>query len=275
MATVLPDDKKWEEAFVLYGFDAAVGRLFRGIIHNLNGVGQAFMMQTELLNMMFKQTDAALAEIERAENPEERRGKIAALRKMLAGRAELAKHLTDEVGVFQKIMQRTSLVTREVGEQILADVYELGSVIELELEFLNSDGFFKHKIGKTLGLADNLPELTGRRIELHQIIGALLENASQILAENSGEVAAPEISITAAVDQEEVVIEVCDNGPGIGAGEREKIFAPFYTTRAGHLGMGLYLARTLAENAGGKLTCESLPGRSCFILRMPVKGDKG
>ncbi|MFO7605945.1 MAG: ATP-binding protein [Desulfurivibrionaceae bacterium] len=275
MATTFPDDKKWEAAFIRYGFDAAVGRQFRGIIHNLNGVGQAFMMQTELLNMMFKQADAALDEIDRAENPEEKHEKIANLRKMLAGRGDLIKLLADEVDILQKTLKRTSLVSREIGGSSVTETYDLGTVIELELEFLNSDGFFKHRIKKTLELADNLPELTGHRLELHQILAALLENASLALAENGAEAAVPEISINAAVQNDEIVIGVCDNGSGIEAGERENVFASFYTTRQDRLGMGLYLARILARNAGGKLTCESSPGRTCFILRMPVKGNRG
>ena len=71
MTADLQDNKKWEEAFIRFGFDAAVGRLFRGIIHNLNGVGQAFSMQAELLNMMFGQVDGMLAEISRATSLEE------------------------------------------------------------------------------------------------------------------------------------------------------------------------------------------------------------
>ncbi|MCA1766237.1 MAG: hypothetical protein LC633_08360 [Desulfobulbaceae bacterium] len=275
MATTFPDDKKWEAAFVRYGFDAAVGRQFRGIIHNLNGVGQAFMMQTELLNMMFKQADAALDEIDRAENPEEKHEKIANLRKMLAGRGDLVKLLADEVDILQKTLKRTSLVSREIGGSSVTETYDLGTVIELELEFLNSDGFFKHRIKKNLELADNLPGLTGHRLKLHQILAALLENASLALAENGAEAVTPEISINVAVQNDQIVIGVCDNGPGIEAGERENIFAPFYTTRQDRLGMGLYLARILARNTGGELTCESSPGRTCFILRMPVNGNRG
>ncbi len=275
MATTFPEDQKWEAAFIRYGFDAAVGRQFRGIIHNLNGVGQAFMMQTELLNMMFNQADAALDEIDRAESPEEKHEKIANLRKMLAGRGDLVKLLADEVDILQKTLKHTSLVSREIGGSSVTESYDLGTEIELELEFLNSDGFFKHRIRKNLELSDNLPELTGHRLELHQILAALLENASLALAENVAEAATPEISIDAAVQNDEIVIGVCDNGPGIEAGELEKVFAPFYTTRQDRLGMGLYLSRILARNAGGELTCESSPGRTCFVLRVPVKGNKG
>ena len=272
MATILPDDKKWANAFARYGFDAAVGRLFRGIIHNLNGVGQAFLMQTELLNMMFRQADKALDEIGRAASIEEAHEKTVKLRKMLQGRADLAKYLSHEIDILQQTMQRTTLVTEEIGGQTSASSYALGSVIDMELEFLNSDGFFKHKIKKNIELADNLPELSGHRIELHQIIAVLLENASQTLAENVSESGMPEVTIKAAVVGDYLEISVCDNGSGVDGSDLENIFAPFYTTGEGRLGLGLYLARTLAKNFDGGLCCESMPGRTCFILRMPVNG---
>jgi len=272
MATILPDDKKWANAFARYGFDAAVGRLFRGIIHNLNGVGQAFLMQTELLNMMFRQADKALDEIGRAASIEEAHEKTVKLRKMLQGRADLAKYLSHEIDILQQTMQRTTLVTEGIGGQTLQSSYALGSVIDMELEFLNSDGFFKHKIKKNIELADNLPELSGHRIELHQIIAVLLENASQTLAENGSESGMPEVTIKAAVVGDYLEISVCDNGPGVGRDDLEKIFSPFFTTKKGSLGLGLHLARTMAENFAGSLSCESSPGRTCFLLRMPVKG---
>ena len=67
------DEKAWEEAFVAYGLDAAVGRRFRGLTHNLNGVAQAFSMQTELLGMFFSRAGEILQQLEQAPTLEETR----------------------------------------------------------------------------------------------------------------------------------------------------------------------------------------------------------
>jgi signal transduction histidine kinase len=272
MAMDSPDNKKWEEAFIRFGFDAAVGRLFRGIIHNLNGVGQAFSMQAELLTMMFSQADNMLEEISRASSLEEAQEKSEKLREMLGRRADLAKLLTGEVKILMETMQRTSVLTEETRDPSGVKPFKLDSVIETEMEFLNSDGFFKHKIKKELSLADNVPAFAGHRVEIPQILAALLENASQALADNIASDPAPVISIATSTDGVNIEIMVTDNGPGIGAAELEKIFEPFFTSREDHLGLGLYLARVMAVNSGGALTCESSPGRTCFTLKMPVKG---
>ena len=49
-------DNPWENAFFKQSYDAAVGRLFRGLIHNLNGALQAVSMQSELMAMMLGQS---------------------------------------------------------------------------------------------------------------------------------------------------------------------------------------------------------------------------
>ena len=48
-------------------------------------------------------------------------------------------------------------------------------------------------------------------------------------------------------------MDVCDDGPGIPEGDREKVFEMFYTTRPGGTGLGLFLARTAVEKCGGSV----------------------
>jgi signal transduction histidine kinase len=270
MTMTVQDNEKWQEAFIRFGLDASLGRLFKGIIHNLNGVGQAFSMQTELLAMTFVQADKQLAEVGRATSLEEALGKSAELREMLGRRADLIKLLTGKVQVLQDTLQRTHGLTTAVDDQIGGQPFTLESVILTELEFLNADGFFKHKIRKELALAENLPALAAHRVEIHQILAVLLENAAQALAVNLDHQPEPLISITTGSDGDYLEVRISDNGPGIAAGELEKIFEPFFTTRTDHLGLGLYLARVLAGRSGGSLACVSSGGRTCFVLRLPV-----
>jgi signal transduction histidine kinase len=72
------------------------------------------------------------------------------------------------------------------------------------------------------------------------------------------------------------VLRVCDRGPGVPGGERERIFAPFYrltgaAERAGGVGLGLALVRQIARKHGGDAKC--LPragGGSCFEVVLPA-----
>jgi signal transduction histidine kinase len=70
---------------------------------------------------------------------------------------------------------------------------------------------------------------------------------------------------------------VVDHGPGIPAGERDRVFERFVqldqssTRRQGGTGLGLYLCRQLAGLLDGTLTLEETPGGGCtFRLRLPV-----
>ncbi len=271
MTRELDNENEWLEAFVRFGFDASVGRLFRGVIHNLNGVGQAFSMQTELLLMMFEQADGMLAKIDQADTLESAREQAAGLREMLAKRAAMAQRLTSVVETFQEIMKRTSVLMEESRDPAGVHAFKLRDVITTEIEFMTSDGFFKHKINKELSLAENIPALACHRVELHQIIAILLENASQALAGNFDNEPAPRLYVSTSLDDDHVKVLVLDNGPGIGAADIEAVFSPFYTTREDQLGLGLFLAREMAGRCGGTISCESQPGETRFTLRVPVR----
>lgn len=98
---------------------------------------------------------------------------------------------------------------------------------------------------------------------------ALLFNAAEAMSGTGGELSM-RVSIAAAGWE----FAVTDQGPGIPAGHEEKIFEVGFTTRTGtvHAGMGLPVARHLAEQAGGTVRVASRAGGGCeATIRVPVK----
>jgi signal transduction histidine kinase len=64
---------------------------------------------------------------------------------------------------------------------------------------------------------------------------------------------------------------VDDNGPGVPASERQRIFTPFYTTKDHGTGLGLAIAHTVVSLHGGRLTIEDSPlGGARFRITVPV-----
>jgi signal transduction histidine kinase len=74
-----------------------------------------------------------------------------------------------------------------------------------------------------------------------------------IEAMGSIDAGAGELSIMTEQEQTGVLVVVGDSGPGIDAGNLERVFEPFYTTKTSGVGMGLSICRSIIEGHGGQL----------------------
>ena len=74
--------------------------------------------------------------------------------------------------------------------------------------------------------------------------------------------------------REEVRLHVIDTGPGIAQDKLEKIFEPYFTTKAGGTGLGLPTARRLIEAHDGRIEVHSAPGKGTdFTVVLPALND--
>lgn len=107
-------------------------------------------------------------------------------------------------------------------------------------------------------------------VALDQIVHNLLLNALQALDLVPARQRALRIAVTA--DLRHALLTVSDSGPGIAPEAMPRLFEPFYSTRAGGLGLGLSLCETLASNMGGTLTAANQPRQGAmFTLTLPVR----
>ena len=115
-----------------------------------------------------------------------------------------------------------------------------------------------------------MPIIEGDPHRLGQIVGNLLHNACKYTSEQG------KITVTTTTENQRVVLCVSDTGPGIVPGEEERIFEFFYRNPALRkihqgMGIGLAVARQLAEAHGGTLTVAQKPGSGAtFCLRLPL-----
>jgi two-component system sensor histidine kinase KdpD len=116
------------------------------------------------------------------------------------------------------------------------------------------------------------PALAGRFdfVQSLRIVGNLFDNAVRHSPEGGV------VELFTERDGPWLVIRVADRGPGVSPQERQRIFEPFYRPRseapdAGHAGLGLSIARQLAELQNGSLQYEPRDGGgSAFVLRLPA-----
>jgi two-component system sensor histidine kinase BaeS len=117
----------------------------------------------------------------------------------------------------------------------------------------------------------DLPEISADPNRLASVVENLVSNA--IKYTHSG----GEVSISAAVEGQELLIRVKDNGSGIAVEEQQKVFEPFYRGNQGRrfkqgMGLGLSIARDLVEAHGGSISLQSEPGEgSIFTIHLPLQ----
>jgi two-component system, NtrC family, nitrogen regulation sensor histidine kinase GlnL len=125
----------------------------------------------------------------------------------------------------------------------------------------------------------SLPDLIGDREKLIQAVLNIARNAVQAL-QNSNTPNAEVILRTRAQRQVTlskkryrvaIHLQICDNGPGIPAEIRDKIFYPLVSGREGGSGLGLALAQTFITQHHGMIDCDSKPGNTCFSILLPVE----
>jgi len=121
-------------------------------------------------------------------------------------------------------------------------------------------------VGVELRIPGGLPPLRAVELHLRHQLLSLITNAKLALDGQEG----GRIVLAASCEGGEVRLMVEDNGPGVAAVDRMRVFEPFWTTRPGALGLGLPVARLLAQRQGGSLTLEGAEsGGTRAVLTLP------
>jgi signal transduction histidine kinase len=122
-------------------------------------------------------------------------------------------------------------------------------------------------------IADSLPLIRADQQRILQILLNIVSNACKFTKEG-------QIKIAAYPAADEVVISVADSGPGIEPEDQALVFEAFQQTKTGirqggGTGLGMPIAKNLAEAHGGKLSLESEPGKgTTFFVTLPIRSEK-
>ncbi len=122
----------------------------------------------------------------------------------------------------------------------------------------------------------SLPQVVVDHDQLIQALLNLVRNAAQALADTpDGRIRlrsriAHNLVIGGASHRQCARISVIDNGPGIAPDQLERIFFPMVSGHPQRTGLGLAIARSLVSANGGRLDCISRPGRTEFLIDLPL-----
>jgi len=103
---------------------------------------------------------------------------------------------------------------------------------------------------------------------LNQVWTNLIDNAADAMKNNG------ELLVRAVRENEYVLVEIADNGPGIPPEIQSRIFDPFFTTKGvgEGSGLGLDLVHRIVQKMRGFITIKSVPGDTRFRVRIPIHG---
>ena len=131
------------------------------------------------------------------------------------------------------------------------EALDINEVIR-EVIVLSRSEMEKRRVTLRLDVAPDLPRVLGDRVQLQQVMINLILNGIEAMSAVEGR--SREMIVGTHVHQEgQVLVTVCDSGVGFDPASTEQLFAAFYTTKPGGLGMGLSISRSIVENHGGRL----------------------
>jgi len=191
-------------------------------------------------------------------------------RLLAAGRAdEAAANFGKIAGLAGKIGQITAeslQFSRRTPREPKA--IALAEVIDGSLLLLN-DQIRRRSIQLVLpDPAQTQVRVLAQHVQLEQVLVNLVQNALQA-CDDGGLIT---ISIAAGGDAAagQYRLSVADDGPGIPADIRERLFQPFITTKPDGIGLGLAIARDIMRDSGGDLIMDQSASGSCFTMVIPV-----
>ena len=202
----------------------------------------------------------------------------------VVGFVEASAALIDRGGETTKV--------REYMDQAVAQSLRAGDVIRLLREFtargdtersvkdlnavveetcrLATLGTAAEGIELELNLAADLPPVLIDHVQIQQVVLNLVRNSIDALGDSE----TPAVTVATVPGQEEVEVVVSDNGPGLSAEVRERVFEPFVSTKPDGIGIGLSICRTIVEAHGGRIAVDAGTGcGAAFRFTVPVLNE--
>lgn len=186
--------------------------------------------------------------------------------KLAAGGAPLEPKIAKHIGIIEGEVKHSNDVIEEMlaftrtREMVFSPAAANSALKNLEGGYPVPPGI---KLTVTLDPAD--PCVNADMEAVGYALRCLLSNAVLAMPEGGA------VEVACSHDGKLVRLTVTDGGPGLPAGDGEKVFEPFFTTRPRGIGLGLTIARKYLEQHGGTAVAENVPGGGARVtLSLPL-----
>jgi len=187
--------------------------------------------------------------------------------------ARLSEDQTDDLMVISEEIEHIDTIVQNFLEfsrppKLQIQMVSPSNVVDMMLQLL-THRLKSYEVTVTRDRKGNLPEIKCDPEQLKEVFVNLVENACQAMG-RGGQITIKE-EVSTGESENECVIHVRDNGPGMSDKIMEKVFNPFFTTKEEGTGLGLSIVERIIENHNGKIRVESKEGEgTCFIITLPL-----
>ncbi len=251
----------------------------------------SLLLGWQRLSVLSSEVEKVGWELRMREEEARRAGKLVAMGHLAAGVAHQIRNPLNSIHMIAQMMGRTADLQDSLKIQarhIRDESARIEQIVQQFLEFSTP----RKPIPQRLNLGDLIKETVSVQASAHgmaevefrvdvaehevlldrsfliEVLENLLRNAVEAM-NRSGI-----IEVSSSTEESEVVIVVADNGPGIPAENREKVFDLYFTTRASGSGLGLSLTAQMVSALGGHLDLDDKPGLdgrgARFVIRLPL-----
>ena len=190
------------------------------------------------------------------------------------------------MGLLSEVQQTTERISQIVRAMKSYTYLDQAPILEVDIHegLENTLIIMQHKLKQGVTIkreySANLPRIEAYASELNQVWTNIIDNAVDAMNPSSlpsvaGQ--AGEIILRTYAEDNRVVVEIVDNGPGMPENIRSRIFEPFFTTKppGKGTGLGLHISHDIVANRHhGQLLVESKPGETVFKVVLPVRMSK-
>jgi two-component system NtrC family sensor kinase len=229
---------------------ATVGELAAGIAHEINNPVAIMVEEAGWVQDLLEEE-----EFQEGENLEEFQRAL----KQINTQGKRCKEITHKLLSF----------ARKTDSRI--KVVQMNDLIDEAIGLAEQSAKFSKVVINT-NLEENLPFIQASQTEIQQVFLNLINNAVDAMDSKGGGT----IDITSRLDEDNIIINFSDNGPGIHRNNLDRIFDPFFTTKpvGKGTGLGLSICYGIIKKMGGEIDVKSVINEgTTFSIRIPIPKD--
>ncbi|MET0013402.1 MAG: PAS domain S-box protein [Sedimenticola sp.] len=185
-------------------------------------------------------------------------------------RRELAEIGMGQIRYMENIL--TDMLAYARPEAVKSEWIDMGKLLESVMSGMQGR-LDEVNVTPVIEVESGLPTVPADPDKLRRLFNNLVSNALQALEEKGEDERLLEVATTVNLNDTgtSVKVEICDNGKGLDGADTEKLFEPFFTTRAQGTGLGLAIVRQIVDQHGGTIDLSQREnGGTCATVVLPT-----